>query len=62
MSFVEHVTTSEPRFEALKAKHSSLEQEIHQLQQRYPSDEVLKSLKRAKLKIKEEMESIRQTA
>lgn len=54
-----HVAASEGRFNALKAKHQTLEDEIHTLQQCPKSDDILKSLKRAKLKVKEELEGIR---
>jgi hypothetical protein len=49
MSHVDHI-------EALKAKHASLEQAIHQENTRpYPDDDAICSLKKRKLQIKDEI-------
>ena len=49
MSSVDHI-------EALKAKHASLEQAIHQENTRpHPDDDTIGSLKRKKLQIKDEI-------
>jgi hypothetical protein len=49
MSSVDHI-------EALKAKHASLEQAIHQENTRpYPDDDAICSLKKRKLQIKDEI-------
>ena len=49
MSTVDHI-------EALKAKHASLEQAIHQENSRpYPDDDAICSLKKRKLMIKDEI-------
>ena len=62
MAQLDSMPTAEGRFQDLKARHHSLEKEIHQLQQCPSSGDILKNLKRAKLRIKEEIEGIRQAS
>ena len=62
MARLNSLSTAGGRFEALKAKHSSLEKEIHDLQQCPSSEDILKNLKRAKLRVKEEIEGIRRAS
>ena len=60
----QHVTSpSGARIEALKAKHKSLSQKIEQEQSRpFISEYQIGELKREKLKIKEEIEGIREAS
>ena len=52
-----------PRVEALKAKHQNLSQRIEAEQSRpFISEHILAELKREKLKLKEEIEGIRQAS
>lgn len=53
---------STPRFEALKARHTKLSQQIETLQAAPTEAEALKQLKVEKLRIKEEIEGIRNTS
>jgi hypothetical protein len=62
MTQTHSAVASHGRFEALLAKHYTLEQEIKVLQQCPSSDDILKALKRAKLKVKEEIEGIRRVS
>ena len=59
MPHAQTAVPSEARYSALKAKHHTLEQEIHVLQQCPSSDDIMKALKREKLRVKEEMEGLR---
>jgi len=57
------VSSSPARIEALKAKHSKLEQTIHAQQQNFSlSDQEMANLKREKLRVKEEIEGIRRAS
>ncbi|MCB9973619.1 MAG: DUF465 domain-containing protein [Rhodospirillales bacterium] len=58
MPYAQNVLPSEARYNALKAKHFTLEREINVLQQCPSSDDILKALKREKLRIKQEMEGL----
>ncbi len=62
MPHAQHVQPSEARYSALKSKHHTLEEEIHVMQQCPSSDDILKALKREKLRIKEEMEGLRKVS
>ncbi len=59
MPHAQYAMPSEARYSALKAKHHTLEEEIHVMQQCPSSDDIIKALKREKLRIKEEMEGLR---
>jgi len=57
------VSKSPSRVEALRAKHKNLSQKIEVEQSRpSTSDQILKNLKREKLKLKEQIEGIRQAS
>ena len=62
MPHTQSYTPTEARYNALKMKKMTLEKEIDDLQQCPSADDILKGLKRAKLKVKEEMELIRYAA
>lgn len=59
----QHVTASSARIEALRAKHKSLSKKIEHEQSRpFISEYQIGELKREKLKIKEEIEGIREAS
>ena len=63
MQLQHNVARSGARIEALKEKHKSLSQKIDQEQSRpFMSDYIVGELKREKLKLKEEIEGLRQTS
>ncbi len=61
MPHAQSALPSDARYSALQVKKHTLEEEIHTLQQCPSSDDIVKALKREKLRVKEEMEGLRHT-